>query len=99
VRIILEYILDFTNTYALYSLYAGLVLGLLFKLYLVWSLTDTNIDLITKKIQFTLTIHDIKIQKKSRVFPNQILIWIIKFIRNKTGTGDDKEAHMILLQS
>lgn len=95
----LEYILDFSNSYALYSIYAGLVLGLLFKFFLVWSLQEANIDLFTKKVQVKLTIHDIKIQRKSRVSPNQILIWIIKFIRNKTGTGDDQEAPMIFLHS
>lgn len=91
----LEYILDFTNTYALYSIYVGLVLGLLLKLLIDWSIKETTIDLLAKKIQFKLTIHDIKLQKKSRVLPNQFLIWMIKYIRNKAGTSDDSDATMI----
>ncbi|MGJ7921538.1 hypothetical protein [Neobacillus sp. LXY-4] len=93
----LEYILDFTDLYAVYSIYAGFVLGLLLKLFIVWSLKEANFELITKKIEFSLTINDFQIQKKSRIVPNHILVWIIKFIRNKTGTGDDKEASMIIL--
>lgn len=95
----LEYILDFSNSYGLYSIYAGLVLGLFIKLFLIWSLQEANIDLFTKKVQVKLTSNAIQIQRKSRVAPNQLLIWIIKFIRNKTGTGDDQEASLILLQT
>ncbi|NMD69944.1 hypothetical protein HHO41_06555 [Bacillus sp. DNRA2] len=95
----LEYLLDFTNTYALYSIYVGLVLGLLLKLWFDWSVKETSIDLLARKIQVKLTTHDIMIQRKSRVLPNRLLIWMIKYIRNKTGTGDDSEATLISFQS
>lgn len=97
VKILLEYILDFTNIYALYSLYAGLLIGLTLKLLLVWTLKNTNIDLITNKIEFSLTINDLQIQKKSRTIPNQLLVWIIKFVRNKTGTNDETDTNLVFL--
>jgi hypothetical protein len=97
VKALLEYFLDFTNIYTVYSLYAGVILGISLKFLIEWSLKDTNIELITNKIEFTLTINDLQIQKKSRIIPNQLLIWIVKRIRNKCGTGDDNEADMIFL--
>lgn len=96
-KILLEYILDFTNIYTVYSLYAGILIGLSLKLLLVWTLKNTNIDLITNKVEFSLTINDLQIQKKSRIIPNQLLIWIIKFIRNKTGTNDETDTFMVFL--
>lgn len=94
-RILLDYLLDFTNTYALYSLYVGLVLGLLLKLFISWSLNETKLEIFSNKMNIKLTTHDIKIQKKSKILPNQMLLWIIKYIRNKTGSGDDTEPTMI----
>ncbi|MEW8987486.1 MAG: hypothetical protein AB2401_10885 [Bacillus sp. (in: firmicutes)] len=91
----LDYLLDFTNTYALYSLYVGLALGLLLRLFITWSLNETKLEILSNKINFKTTTYDIKIQSKSRVLPNHILLWIIKYIRNKTGTGDESEPTMI----
>ena len=98
-KILLELILDFTDIYTIYTLYVGLFLGLALKLIFIWTVNNTNIDILSKRKQFTFTIGDLQIQKKSRIVPNHLLVWIIKFIRNKSGTGDDKEATLIFLHS
>lgn len=95
----LEFFLDFTEIYTIYSLYIGLVLGLSLKLLLVWTVNNTNIDIFSKSNQFTFTISDLQIQRKRRIVPNHLIVWMIKYIRNKTGTGDDSEATLIFLQS
>ncbi len=93
----LDYFLDFANIYTLYSVYTGIILGLSLKLFFDWALKDANIKIITNKIEFSLTITDRKLQKKSLITPNDTIVWLIRFIRNKTGTGDEKEQSMILL--
>jgi hypothetical protein len=96
---LIEYFLDFNNIYALYSVYTGIILGLSLKLFFDWAIKDANINILTNKIDFTLTINDLQLQKKSLTTQKDTIVWLIRFIRNKTGTGDEKEQEMILLQS
>jgi hypothetical protein len=89
--------LDFSNIYTLYSIYFGLALGFLLKFIFVWSVKQPSIDLLTKRLEITLTNTDVRIQRKNRMLPNPLLIWISKFVRNKSGTGDEQEGTMIFL--
>lgn len=95
----LEYIFDITNFYTLYPIYASVLLGLSLRLLIYWSFKVEKLELITNKIEFKLTINCLQMQKKSRIGASHFLIWIIRFIRNKAGTGDDTEASMISLYS
>lgn len=78
-------------------MYTGIILGLSLKLFFNWAIKNANINIITKNIEFSLTLTDRKLQKKSLTIPIDTIVWLIRFIRNKTGTGDETEQLMIFL--
>lgn len=94
-KVLLEFLLDITDIYTIYSLYVGLFLGLTIKLFIIWALKDANVELLSKKITYSIPLSDYQIQKKSRIAPKEIILWIIKYIRSRSGTGDDPDSVMI----
>ena len=85
----LEYIYEFADLYALSPIYVGIIIGLILKSLWVWAIDDTSVESFTTRLELTLSKNDRQIQRKSRNIPNPILVWMIKYIRNKSGSLDD----------
>jgi hypothetical protein len=95
---LLEYILDFNDFYALYPIYAGIIVGLILKSIWVLVVDDSDIQSFSSKLELTIPSNDQQIQKMSRNLPNPLLVWLIKFIRNKSGTSEDLASFMFLFR-
>jgi hypothetical protein len=84
----LEFLFEFLDLYALYPIYAGIIIGFILNSLWVWA-TDESYYQVSNRLELTILASDRLLQKKSRDLPHPLLVWLIKFIRNKSGSTDE----------
>lgn len=86
-----QLLIDFTDTNALEALYLSLYFGVIIKLLWAWNVEYCFMGTISEPAQTKIN-HPLFIyKKKNSLNRNIILIRIVKYIRRKESSQDDKE--------
>lgn len=86
----LEFLFDATDISAFTTFYVSVFLSLFVKYFFTWCI-DVSIDTITEQSSVKTQSSCNAYQIKSRSNENNLLLWIIKYIRKKESPDDEGE--------
>lgn len=88
----IEFLFDISNINIDYTLYVGILLGLTVKFFWLWSSKFKYIQTIDPSSP--LHMHQLRpfMQRTCQMYRNNLLIWIVKYIRRKVIPSDESDS-------
>lgn len=85
-------LLDINNLSTIYTLYGSVFLGLTIEILWIWNLKHPSVNTIRTRLEVSSFLLKPSINKKPAT-SNDMIVWILKYVRRKIDTGDDDEGH------